>query len=139
MPKTTPYPAVDLGPLPVEAINAVLGTELEDGHAWLSETAHMHMARDHAADYPVCIAHLADTIAAPTFIGQDPSHGGNFVLVKRVLPDGRGVLAAVALEPNSQGNYNVRTAYLIPQRTIDTRRAAGRLKTPPPKKTEGPA
>jgi hypothetical protein len=57
MPKTTPYPAVDLGPLPVEAINAVLGTELEDGHAWLSETAHMHMhtARDHAADYPVCI------------------------------------------------------------------------------------
>ncbi len=127
------YPALDLGPLPVDLINATLGTELEPGRARLSSTAHRHMADDHPADYQICIAALkADAITAPTFIGQDPSHGGNFVLVKRVgLPDGRAVLVAIGLEPNDRGDYSVRTSYLIPQRTINARRGAGRLKIPP--------
>ena len=45
------FPARDLGPLPVDAINAVLGTELEPGNVRLSEAAHRHMAEDHPDDY----------------------------------------------------------------------------------------
>jgi len=127
-----PYPALDLGPLPVGLVNATIGTELEPGHARLSPSAHRHMAEDHPADYPICIAALASAIAAPTFIGQDPKHGRNFVIVKRVgLQDGRAVLVAIGLEPEAGGNYAVRTSYLIPQRPIDARRAAKRLHIPP--------
>lgn len=91
------------------------------------------MAEDHPADYATCIAALPSAIALPTFIGQDPSHAGNFVLVKRVgLLDGRAVLIAVGLEPGPGGIYSVRTSYLIPQRTIDARRLAGRLRVAPP-------
>jgi hypothetical protein len=135
------YPALDLGPLPVDLINATIGTELEPGRARLSRSAHRHIAKDHAADYTICMAALqADAITAPTFIGQDPSHAGNFVLVKRVgLPDGRAVLVAIGLEPDDGGNYSVRTSYLIPQRTIDARREAKRLKIPPSIQTKGPA
>jgi hypothetical protein len=99
------------------------------------------MAEDHAAEYAVCLAALkADAISAPTYIGQDPSHAGNFVLVKRVgLVDGRAVLIAIGLEPASDGTYSVRTSYLISQRTIDARRAAGRLKIPLLKHDKGPA
>ncbi len=135
------YPALDLGPLPVDLINSVLGTELDPGHARLSSTAHRHIAEDHAAEYPVIIAALqADAIGAPTFIGQDPSHAGNFVLVKRIgLPDGRAVLVAIGLEMAPGGTYSVRSSYLIPQRTIDARRQAGRLKIPPLRHDKGPA
>ncbi len=125
----------------MDLINAVLGTELDPGHARLSSTAHRHIAEDHAADYPVIIAALeADAISAPTFIGQDPSHAGNFVLVKRIgLPDERAVLVAIGLEMAPGGTYSVRSSYLIPQRTIDARRQAGRLKIPPPRHDKSPA
>ena len=125
------FEAIDLGPLPVQAINAVLGTELEPGHARLSRAAHRHMATDHSDDYPICREALRGALENPTFIGQDPSHAGNFVLVKRVgLVDGRVVLVAVGLEP-AGGTYAVRTSYLISQRTVDARRSCGRLKAPP--------
>jgi hypothetical protein len=57
------YPAINLGFLPVEAINAVLGTELETGRVRLSRLAHRHMAEDHPEDYGICFAALAETIA----------------------------------------------------------------------------
>jgi hypothetical protein len=106
---------------------------IEARFAWRYED---HPAKqDHPAAYAICIAALqADAITAPTFIGQDPSHGGNFVLVKRVgMPDGRAVLVGIGLEPIEDGRYSVRTSYLIPPRTITARRAAGRLKIPCPK------
>jgi len=126
------YPVLNLGPLPVDQINIAIGTELEPGDARLSRAAHRHMAEDHPADYPVCIASLPTAIPSPTYIGQDPSHAGNFVLVKRVgLLDGRAVLVAIGLERGRAGIYTIRTSYLIPQRTIDARRLAGRLKIAP--------
>lgn len=122
------YDARDLGPLPVDLINSALGTELEPGRAVLSARAHRHMAVDHPADYPICMAALADAIAAPNFIGQDPKHRENFEIVKRVgLPDGRAVLVAIGLEIDDDGCYRVRSSYLISQRTIDARREAKRL------------
>jgi hypothetical protein len=81
VPPADSYPAIDLGPLPVDLINAALGTELEPGNARLSAAAHRHMATDHAADYPACIAELANALAGPTYIGKAPGHRGNFEMV----------------------------------------------------------
>lgn len=123
------YPALPLGPLPVAAVNRVLGTELEPGNVRLSPKAHRHMAEVHPADYPICIAALAQAVAAPTFIGQAPHHAGNFEMIRRVgLPDGRVVLVAIGLEPDAKGEYRVRTCYLISADQVDARRRAGRLK-----------
>jgi hypothetical protein len=129
VPSITPYPAIDLGPLPVDLINAALGTELEPGHARLSRTAHRHIATDHPADYPVCIAELAAAIARPTFIGQAPGHSRNFEMIRRISrPDGSVVLVAIGLQPDEHGDYSVRTCYLLEAGKVEARRRQGRLR-----------
>ena len=131
-PKPVPppqYPALELGALPVVAVNKALGTELRPGPVRLSRQAHRHMAEDHPADYASCIAALADAVAAPSFVGQAPGHGGNFELVRRIArPDGKAVLVAIGLAPDGEGAYRVRSCYLITAATVDARRRAGRLK-----------
>jgi hypothetical protein len=129
VPPLKQYPAIHLGPLPVDAINAVLRTELEPGIARLSQTAHKHMAEDHPADYPICIAEIALTIATPTFIGQAPEHGRNFEMIRRIWhADGSVVLVAIGLEPDERGAYKVRTCYLLEAHKLEQRRRQGHLK-----------
>jgi hypothetical protein len=132
MPPPKLYPALDLGPLPVDLINAVLGTELEPGDVYLSERAHRHMAEDHAADYPYCFPALPALIAAPILIGQAPKRTMNFELFRRVVhPDGKVAMAAVGLVVDEIGRYRVRSCYLVVKEVVDNRRLAGRLKPPP--------
>jgi hypothetical protein len=130
--RVTKYPAINLGPLCVDLINAVLGTELEPWNVWLSAKAHEHMATDHADDYVTCLASLPVVILAPTLIGEAPKRTGNFELHLRVNhPTGKVVMAAVSLEANAQGNYQVRSSYLVEGATVDNRRLAKRLRPPP--------
>ncbi len=130
--KPSHYPAIDLGPLPVEAVNGVLNTELEAGNVRLSSQAHRHMAEDHPDDYETCRAALHLAIAAPTFIGQAPGHVRNFEMIRRTrLSDGRAVLVAIAIDQDSSGDYRVRSCYLVDAATVDKRRKAGRLRPPP--------
>lgn len=118
-----------LCPVPVDKINAALGTELEPGHAWLSATAHRHMALDHPGDYPICITHLEAAISAPTYIGQAAHHPDNIEIIKRIrLPSATTILVALSLTRNEHGNYNVRSSYLIEEKDVDARRRARRLK-----------
>lgn len=127
------YTAIELGPLPADAINAVLGTELEPGLVRLSAVAHRHMAEDHPDDYPVCIAALPGAIAAPSFIGQAPGHAENFEIIRRIArADGQAVLVAIGLETDEAGEYRVRSCYLVKAKVVDARRLAGRLVAPPP-------
>ncbi len=127
------YRAVSLGPLPVEAINRVLGTELEPGPVRLSAVAHRHMAEEHPDDYAACIAALALAIASPTFVGQAPKHTRNFEIVKRVpRPDRRAVLVAVGIERDDAGEYRVRTCYLVEPEKVEQRRRNGTLRQVPP-------
>ena len=135
-----PYPPIDLGLLPVAAVNAVLGTELESGRVRLSSQAHRHIAEDHPDDYATCLPALAATIAAPPAIGQAPRRTGNFEMVRRInRPDGRPVLVAVGLKIDNTGEYRVRTRYLVSAEQVGQRRRTGRLKPPPPRQAEGPA
>jgi hypothetical protein len=126
------YPAIDLGALPVDAINAVLGTELEPGRVRLSQQAHRHVATDHPDDYDVCFPVLPVAIAAPSFIGQAPRRTGNFEIVRRINhPDGRLVLVAIGMKTDDSGDYRVRSCYLVSGQQVDQRRRDGRLKPPP--------
>ena len=129
MPKR--YPALDLGPLPVDLINRTLGTELDPGRVRLSARAHRHIAEDHPNDYQTCMAALPGAVAAPTYIGQAPHHARNIELVKRVRGvEGWMVLVAVGLEPDRRGDYRVRSSYLVRESTVEGRRLRGRLLTP---------
>jgi hypothetical protein len=77
----------------------------------------------------VCIAEVAMAIAAPTFIGQAPGHGRNFEMIRRIgRADGSVVLVAIGLEPDKQGDYRVRTCYLLEQHKVEARRQEGRIK-----------
>lgn len=123
------YQAVEFGPLPVEAINRALGTELEPGDVRLSATAHRHMAEDHPDDYEACMAALPLAIANPTFVGQAPKHQRNFEIVRRVArPDGWAVLVGIGLERNEFGNYAIKSSYLISAEKLDNRRRSGTLR-----------
>ena len=133
MPAPPRYPSIDLGPLPVEMINATLGTELEPGRARLSAQAHRHVAEDHPDDYAACIAALPLAVAEPSFVGQGPGHTRNFEMVRRIArADGRVVLVAIGLEMDEKGEYRVRSCYLISAETVDERRRARRLLPPRP-------
>lgn len=134
MAQPEPYPALDLGPLPVDLVDEALGTELMPGRVRLSRTAHRHMATDHPADYPACIAHIAATVAMPTFIGQSPGHSRNFEMIRRVGPtNGPAVLVAIGLEPDGLGDYRVRSCYLIEARKVEDRRLKGIVRAVTPK------
>ena len=129
MPKR--YPALDLGPLPVDLINRTLGTELEPGRVRLSARAHRHIAEDHPDDYQICIGALPGAIAAPTYIGQAPHQSRNIELVKRVRGvEGWMVLVALGLGRDRRGDYRVRTSYLVRESTVEGRRLRRHLFTP---------
>ena len=131
-PRRTSYPALDLGPLPVDAINRALGTELEPGNARLSRRAHRHIAEDHPEDYPACLQALrsGQVIAAPTYVGQAPDHSRNFEMIRRIgRRDGKVVLVAIGLEQDADGYYSVRSCYLLEPEKVEARRHEGRLKS----------
>ncbi len=125
------FKAFRVGPLPAQAINRAIDTELDVADVWVSKACHAHIAIDHPEDYPIIKANIIDIIRNPTMVGQDPQHGENFYLVKKVPADeGEGFsMVAIGLEPSQFGNYNVRTAYIISQDDIDTRRLRGSLKS----------
>lgn len=129
------FRARDFGPLPVDLINATIGTELEPGVVRLSAAAHRHIAEDHPNDYAACMSALPLALAAPSFIGQAPGHSRNFEIVRRThRPDGRAVLVAISLDRDEAGFYRIRSCYLITAEAVDARRHAGRLKAPIPRK-----
>ncbi len=123
---------LDLPELPIAQINRALGTELEPGPAFMSGVAHKHAAEKHPEDYAVCVANLALTISAPSFIGQAPHHSDNFILIRRVPgPAGKSVLAAVGIAPDEDGRYRVKSMYRIDQADLDRWRLKGTVKPAP--------
>lgn len=122
------YRSFRVGPLSVKPINRALNTDLESADVWVSKACHQHIATDHPDDYDLIIANIVDIIRSPTWIGQDPAHGGNFYVVKRLLigsSDPEFALVAIGLEVSAHGTYNVRSAYGISQEDVDRRRLNG--------------
>ncbi len=119
-----------VGPLEVDRINRVLGTELEAADVWVSKACHAHIAEDHPDAYPLIMANIIDIVREPTWVGQDPKHGNNFYLVRRIAvgPDQTEmVLVAIGFELSPHGTYSVRTGYLISEEDVTKRRLRGSL------------
>lgn len=122
------YKSFRVGPLPASSINRALGTELDPADVWVSKAAHRHIAEDHPDDYALVKANIIDIITSPTYVGQDPKHGGNFYLVRRVGGnDEVPVLIAIGLEMTAHGTYSIRTAYSISEDDVNARRLRGSL------------
>lgn len=124
------YKAFKVGPLPAAQINKALDLELEVGDVWVSRACHKHMAEDHPSDYPLIMGHIVDIIRDPTFAGQDPKHGGNIYLVRRLQAEREDdfALIAIGLEITEYGTYSVRSAYAINKADVDTRTMRGSLR-----------
>lgn len=122
--------AFRVGPLPVDLINRALGTELEPADVWVSKACHGHIADDHPDDYPIIMANIIDILRSPSYAGQDAQNGEGFYLVKRVeaVADREFALVAIGLEITEHGTYNVKSAYIIKQIDVDSRRLKGALK-----------
>lgn len=122
--------AFRVGPLEVGPINRVLGTELVSADVWVSKACHGHIARDHPDAYPLIIANVVNIVREPTWAGQDPKHGNNFYLVRRIAtgPDTTEMaLVAIGFALSPHGTYNVRTAYTISAEDVLNRRLRGSL------------
>lgn len=124
------YKAFRVGPLAAAQINKALGLELELGDVWVSRACHRHIAEDHPDDYAHIKANITDIIREPMWVGQDPKHANNIYLIRRLpVEDNLPVaLVAIGLEMTEFGTYNVRSAYRIKQRDVDSRIIRGSLK-----------
>ena len=124
------YPAFRIGPLNVAPINKAIDTELDPADVWVSKKCHEHIAVDHSHDYETIMANFIEIVRSPTFVGQDPKHGDNFYIVKRIpTEDGNDfILVAIGMTLSKRGTFNVKSAYRISQADIDTRRLRGSLK-----------
>lgn len=125
------YPAFKVGPLPAFMINKALDLDLEPAEVWVSKACHRHIAEGHPRDYPLIKSNIIDIITRPTYAGQDPKHGSNFYLVRRVASQDEieNILVAIGLELNTHGAYNIKSAYRIDAENVDARRLKGYLKS----------
>lgn len=112
---------IDLGPLPVEEINATLGLHLEPGSVILSEAAQKHIVFRHPYDYAAYLAHVGTVIKDPSYAGDDLKNNGKIELIRRV-PGADGLLVALVVKPDAHGRYHVASFYTVSQSKIDKRR-----------------
>ena len=122
------FPGLTLGPLPVVRINRTLGTSLAPGNVTVSKQAHRHIAIDHPIEYPAIMAALANIVASPAFVGQDPKHPHAFYLVEAVTSAvGTHALVAIGFQRSKGGTYKVKSAYALKGSQFAGRLTAGRL------------
>jgi hypothetical protein len=121
---------LELGPLPADAINRTLGHDLESGNVILSVAAQRHALRRHPEEYAKCMPHIASAVSRPDFLGDDFKNHGKIELVVRVPALGGGLLVAVVIEPDGDGNYNVSSFYPVSAAKIENRRQKLHLKPP---------
>lgn len=120
---------LNLGPLPVEQINRTLGHDLEPGDVIFSSGAQRHAAKSHPEDFPKCLPHVGGVVSSPDYLGDDFKNDG-IELVSRIPALGGGLLVALLVEPDANGNYSVLSCYPIGSTKIENRRQKGRLIIP---------
>jgi phage-Barnase-EndoU-ColicinE5/D-RelE like nuclease3 len=121
-------PELVLGPLPADAINKTIGTELEPADVVFSRAAQIHAARRHPIEYPLCLPHLANVICDPLYVGDDYKNPDAIELIGRIHVVNSFVLVAIEMTKDNDGRYNVRTFYPVSKEKVDNRRKRGFLK-----------
>lgn len=119
-----------LGPLPVDAINRTLDYELEPGNVIFTAAAQRHAFKSHPDDYPRCLPHVGSVVTDPHYLGDDLRNPGKIELVARIPALGKGLLVAIVVEPDDNGDYSVASCYPVGETKIENRRQAMHLKIP---------
>jgi hypothetical protein len=121
------FPAIDLGPLPVELINAILRCALGPGIVHFSAANQDHAFERHREEFLTCLPYVAATVLDPEYIGQSPRHSEGFELVRSVGPEPPGhILVALTMQTDG-GRYMVQSVYPIGSATVRRRLRTGHL------------
>jgi hypothetical protein len=120
---------LEIGPLPVDQINAATGLELVPGIVVLTRGAQVHAERRHPADFPRCLPHIATVIRGALYVGESIDHVGKCELVGRVQQIGSWLLVAVLVsECDQKGRYRIHSFYPISDESVEARKRRGVLK-----------
>lgn len=120
--------ALDLGPLPVAKINAVLGASLTAADAHFSIRAQSHSRTRHPADFELCRRYVGQIVATPDYIGQAPGQIDGFELIGEVPQEGAIILVAIKLRVDRAGRYIVASTYPIDRNKLERRLRKGFIK-----------
>lgn len=125
------FKSLVLGHLPHDDVARAIGVPVAPGIVRCSAGAQLHAYARHGEQFLVCHAYLAQTVTAPTYIGQGPSHRDRgFEMILDVAgPADRSlnVLVAVGLRPVGLGVYGVYSCYPIDSASISRRLRKGFL------------
>lgn len=116
------------GTLPVEAINAALGLDLDAGEAVMSVNADRHAKRRHPSDYARCFPHIATVVTTPLYVRDDFLNDGKIELVGRPPSLADYLLVAVEVSLDDEGRYNVTSFYPLSEAKVIKRRDSGHLR-----------
>lgn len=116
-----------LGKLPCAKINAALGLELEEGDVVFTAAAQVHAERRHPNEFAKCLPFVGLVVTDPLYVGDDGRNEGKIELIAKVQTLGTAVLAAIVLEPDSDGRYRVASLYPLGLKKVEQRRQARRL------------
>ena len=117
--------ALDLGPLPVDQINGVLGLNLVAADAHYSVRAQNHSFTRHPADFELCRRHVAQIVAKPDYIGRAPDQVDGFELIGEIPGEGAIILVAIKLRMDHAGRYIVASTYPIDRNKLERRLRKG--------------
>jgi hypothetical protein len=115
------FPAIDLGPLPVKLVNAVLRCALAPGLVHFSSANQDHAFERHPEDFLNCLPHVSVTVLYPEYIGQSPGHPDGFEMVRGITglsKTGDYLLVALTLEIDEGWRYMVQSVYPINSGTV---------------------
>lgn len=128
MAKKTKLVPLDLGDMPVDKINAALGTELEPGKVAFSVNAQIHASRKHQNEYGKCLPHVGTVVNSPLYIGDDVRNEGKIELISRIPALGECLLVAICVEVGDDGTYFVASMYPVSEQRVTGRFKKGFLK-----------
>jgi hypothetical protein len=116
------------GDVPVGAINAALGLEMEPGQAVMSVNAIRHARARHPKEFARCFPHVATIVTNPLFARDDFANEGKIELVGKPPALGEFLLVAVEISLDADGRYNVTSFYPISDKKVENRRNSGHLR-----------
>jgi hypothetical protein len=116
------------GPFPVQALNRILGLDLEPGDAIMPVNAQKHASRKRPEDFARCFPHVASVIERPLYARDDFRNDGKIELIGKPAAFGEYLLVAVEITLDAQGRYNVASIYPISEGKVAKRREGGHLK-----------
>lgn len=121
-------PELKLGPLPVEMVFRTLQLDLDAGEVVFSGAAQIHASNRHPEDYAACLPYAGAIVTNPLYIGEDAKNPGKIEFIARPATYAQGILVAVVIEPDGNGNYHVASIYPLGAKKIENRRRSGYLK-----------